>query len=258
MSMASTTQIQPGWDVYGSDGDKIGDVAEIGPDYLLVTKGLIFVKDLYIPTSAVANVEESRVQLNVPKDQIDSMGWDQPPSGTWTSEAEGLPSSGGTSEQYAESDEAMATQTVGGGYDSYESRDASAGTVTDTDSTRVQRVEEELQAQKTAAETGEVVIGKEIIEEQQTLEVPVMREEVQIRSRTVDRPVTDAADVLGEGETVRIPVREEQVETTKEARVVEELEVQKVQHQDVERVTDTVRKEQLHVEEQGEGGLRRS
>ncbi len=43
-------QIQNGWDVYGSDGDKIGDVGNLGPNYVLVMKGFLFTKDIYIPT----------------------------------------------------------------------------------------------------------------------------------------------------------------------------------------------------------------
>ena len=85
-----------------------------------------------------------------------------------------------------------------------------------------------------------------------------MREEVQVRSRVVDRPAAEGDDILQQGGTVRIPIREEQVQATKEARVVEELEVQKVQTQDVERVSDTVRKEQVRVEEQGDTGIRQA
>ncbi|MBA2362410.1 MAG: DUF2171 domain-containing protein [Chloroflexia bacterium] len=70
-------QIQNGWDVYGSDGDKIGDVGNLGPNYVLVMKGFLFTKDIYIPTSAITGIEHDRVYLNIAKDQVDSMGWDQ-------------------------------------------------------------------------------------------------------------------------------------------------------------------------------------
>ena len=254
MTMASITSIQPGWDVIGSDGDKIGDVAEIGPNYLLVTKGIIFVTDLYIPTDAVGSVEDNKVYLNVPKGQIESLGWDQPPSGNWTSGAEGLPSTEGATQQYAETDQAYATQAVGG--TQYETPDYEApAATTETDSTRLQRVEEDLTAQKTAAEVGEVVVSKDVVEQEQTLEVPVTREEVQIRSRIVDRPA-DASAAVGQEETIRVPVREEQVQVGKEARVVEELEIEKVQTQETQQVSDTVRKEQFRVQEQGDTDIR--
>src|SRR5919204_2840532 len=48
--------------------------------------------------------------------------------------------------------------------------------------------EEELQARKTPVETGQVTLGKDVVEEQKTVEVPVTREEVYVERRAVDRP----------------------------------------------------------------------
>ena len=77
-------QIQAGWSAHDREGDKIGDIEELGQDYLLVTKGLIFTKDVYVPFSAVDSVDpdSGSVRLNVDKDQIDSMGWDDVSSAT--------------------------------------------------------------------------------------------------------------------------------------------------------------------------------
>ena len=74
-------RVQAGWSAYGRDDEKIGDIEEVGPNYLLVTKGLIFPKDLYVPLSAVRTVEdaEGRVILDVEKAQVDGMAWDRPP-----------------------------------------------------------------------------------------------------------------------------------------------------------------------------------
>src|SRR6185437_1216057 len=52
----------------------------------------------------------------------------------------------------------------------------------------VQLREEELQARKTSVETGQVTLGKDVVEEKRTLEVPVTREEVYVERRPVDRP----------------------------------------------------------------------
>ncbi len=72
--------LQPGTNVYGSDTAKVGDVAEVGANYLLVQKGFLFVKDRYIPFSAISRVDTDGVYLNVASDQIDSLGWDQVPA----------------------------------------------------------------------------------------------------------------------------------------------------------------------------------
>lgn len=78
--------IQEGWDVYSSDGKKIGDVHEIHrgmgaePGYFVVEKGLLFTKDLYIPFTAVSRVEQDCVYVNCVSDQCDRMGWEKPPT----------------------------------------------------------------------------------------------------------------------------------------------------------------------------------
>jgi hypothetical protein len=87
-------EIEAGWDAYGNDGQKIGSIYEARQEYVVVEKGLIFPKDIYVPTDAVerADANEQRVYLNVAKDDVESMGWDEPagagrdPSGeTWES-----------------------------------------------------------------------------------------------------------------------------------------------------------------------------
>jgi uncharacterized protein (TIGR02271 family) len=127
----------------------------------------------------------------------------------------------------------------------------------ETDATRIPRYEEELAAEKTAREAGEVRISKDVVEEEQTLEVPVAREAVRVRRRVVDRPAVDTSDAFrGEGE-IAVPVREEGVEVTKGVRVAEELEVSREAVQETEAVTDTVRKERIDVEQEGDVEVQR-
>jgi hypothetical protein len=80
--MKSLNQVEAGWDAYGSDGQKIGSIYDARQEYLVVEKGLIFPKDIYVPANAVerADAGEQRVYLNVAKDDIESMGWDEPAS----------------------------------------------------------------------------------------------------------------------------------------------------------------------------------
>ncbi len=121
----------------------------------------------------------------------------------------------------------------------------------ETESTRIPRYEEELAAEKTAREVGEVRISKDVVEQEQTLEVPVTREAVRIRRRVVDRPGADTSEAFREG-AISVPVREEDVEVTKGVRVAEELEVEKRAVQETQTVTDTVRTERINIEEQGD------
>ena len=65
-----------------------------------------------------------------------------------------------------------------------------------------------------------------------------------------------ATDVIREGEEVRIPVREEQVNVSKDAVVTEEVKVGKRVVQDTEQVTGQVRKEEVKVEQKGDVDVR--
>jgi uncharacterized protein (TIGR02271 family) len=94
-----------------------------------------------------------------------------------------------------------------------------------------------------------VTITKDVVEETKTIEVPVMREEVRVERRAAsDTTPTDQSAAL-DGDTITIPVMEEQVEVSKVARAVEEIEVSKVQTQDTETVSDTVRKEHVDIDD---------
>ena len=267
-------QIQHGWDVFGSDGDKIGDVSDVGPNYVLVTKGFLFTKDIYIPTSAITGVEHDRVYLNIAKDQVDSMGWDQAPmgdtgSGTAAYGTTATTDTGTTTYADTDTDTAtytdddsttVTTQTSTTDSDYVEQPvqrtqtdqvQRSTTDVSDDDNIRVQRHEEELQGSKTMRDSGEVRVSKDVVEEEQTLEVPVTREEVHVQSHVVDREATDTSGAFQEG-TISVPVREEEVEVSKTARVAEELEIDKTTTQGTEQVTDTVRKERVNVEDVGD------
>lgn len=68
------TDLRPGWAVVGNDGRRVGAVKEVGQNYVVVSPG-----DLYVPASAIANVQEALVQLNVTRQDAARMGWEQPP-----------------------------------------------------------------------------------------------------------------------------------------------------------------------------------
>ncbi len=75
-------------------------------------------------------------------------------------------------------------------------------------------------------ETGQVQLGREVVSEQRTLEVPVTHEEVTVERYPVDRRHSDRP-IDERGQTISVPVREEQVELEKKAVVYEEVGVGK-------------------------------
>jgi len=101
--------------------------------------------------------------------------------------------------------------------------------------------EEELHAQKHPVEAGEVKVRKEVTTEHKTLEVPVRHEEVVVERHPVSGQRASSADIR-EGEEIRIPVMDEEVDVEKRAVVKEEVSVGKRVVQDTERVGGEVRK----------------
>jgi len=110
--------------------------------------------------------------------------------------------------------------------------------------------EEQLRAQKQTVEAGQVRLGKDVVTEEQTLNVPTSREEVYIERRPGSGQVSDAP--ISEGETIDVPVREEQVTVEKQPVVREEIALGKRAVQENQQVKDTVRREEAHIERSGD------
>jgi len=126
---------------------------------------------------------------------------------------------------------------------------ASASTVRAGDTIEVK--EERLHASTTPVEAGEVRVRKEVHTANKTIEVPVKHEEVVIE-RTPAHGRAAATDDIRPGEEIRIPVREERVNVSKEAVVTEEVRVGKRIVEDTEHVSGQVRKEEVKVERTGD------
>src|SRR5579883_1093185 len=72
-------EIARGWAVFSEDGKRVGDVVEVHPHYLLVSRGLLVVRDVYVPRYAVAAVEDRKVHLAITEERLRRMGWNAPP-----------------------------------------------------------------------------------------------------------------------------------------------------------------------------------
>jgi uncharacterized protein (TIGR02271 family) len=98
-------------------------------------------------------------------------------------------------------------------------------------------------------EAGAVRIEKRVVAEDRVLDVPVTEERVRVERRMANRPA-DTSDIGALEETViEVPLRSETVDVQKQARVAEEVVVGKEAVQRTERVTDTVRREEVFVDE---------
>jgi len=111
----------------------------------------------------------------------------------------------------------------------------------------IQLREERLKVEKKPVTTGEVRVSKRVVSEHKTIDVPVEREEVVIERRPASGRA--AKGDIG-AEDIVIPVKEERVSVTKEPVVTEEVTVGKRKVQDTKHVAETVRKEELKVDEE--------
>ncbi len=65
--------------VFSSDNGDLGHVEEVYEDSFLIRKGLIFAKDRYIPYSAITQVEDNKVHLNLSADEAQETEWEKRP-----------------------------------------------------------------------------------------------------------------------------------------------------------------------------------
>jgi uncharacterized protein (TIGR02271 family) len=121
---------------------------------------------------------------------------------------------------------------------------------TTDDPTTLQLRKEELDISKSRVQKGEVELGKEIIEEQKTVDVPIEHEEVVIERRSLDNE-TSASPITDE-ETIRIPVSEEKVDVNKRTVVTGEISAHKRVVEDTEHVTETLKREEAKINRTGD------
>jgi len=113
---------------------------------------------------------------------------------------------------------------------------------------RVPVAEERLTVGKREVDLGEASIRKTVTEEQQTVPVTLVNEEVRVEERDIaDRRATGGEDLFKE-ETIRVPVRGEEAVVVKEAFVTGEVVIEKDAVSEQRQVTDTVRKQRVDVD----------
>jgi uncharacterized protein (TIGR02271 family) len=260
-------QIPEGTDVIGSDGDKVGKVVAAESSYIVVEKGFFFPTDYYIPVSAINNFDGDKVYLTVTKDEALNQGWDQqlttePIDSTYdttyagstgfSTALEGDRLAGVTPTGLADNVDMAATDTTLRDPGVYNDTPRATTEVTDGDTLRVPVHEEELTATTRPVERGQVRVDKRIVEEDRAIDVPISEERVTITRRAVDREA-GVDDLAFQEDTIEIPLRSEEVDVQKRNRVVEEIDIAKDTVQSTKRVADTVRREEVNVDESTTG-----
>lgn len=116
MPVGSVWEIDDGWDVLGVDGDKLGLIEDVEPDYVVVARGFLRHTVWYVPISAIRDVDPGIVYLNVTRHDIEARGWHVPPQPAVTNVTTQLPQiapvSGGDFEPVETLDRRLADEDI--------------------------------------------------------------------------------------------------------------------------------------------------
>jgi len=119
------------------------------------------------------------------------------------------------------------------------------------DDETIEVVQEEIQVGKRAVETGGVRVNSYVHEIPVEEEVRLREEHVQVERRPVDRPANPGDLDSLRDKTIEVRETQEKPVVAKEARVVEEVRINKEVEERTETVRDTVRKTEVEVEQLG-------
>ena len=108
--------------------------------------------------------------------------------------------------------------------------------------------EEELRVGKRDVSHGRVRVRSYVVETPVSEQVNLREENVTVQRRSVDRPLT-AGDRVFEDRTIEVEERSEEAVVAKEARVREELVVNKQVGERTETISDTVRRTEVDIED---------
>jgi uncharacterized protein (TIGR02271 family) len=262
-----TVQSWQGRTMVDPAGDKLGTIDAIylddqtgQPEWATVTSGLFSAKTAFVPLAQAQDTGDS-VQVPYDKDQVK----DAP-----SMEADGQLSQDDEAELYRHygldysehrSDSGLPAGIAGQGIDSRDrngdgiyddvqdsavGRDTSGPTTDDA----MTRSEEELRVGTESRERGRARLRKHVTTEQQTVTVPVQREEVRVERE----PITDAnLDAATSGPAIseeehEVTLREEEVVVDKRAVPKERVRLDTETVTDERQISEEVRKEHIEVD----------
>lgn len=234
--------------VYDSNGDKIGNVNQVytddttgQPQFVTVNTGLFGTRESFIPVSG-ATARGNDIHVPYTKDFV--------------KDAPNVAADGHLEE--SEQDQLFRYYDYsGGGYstgvgDVDVDRDVDLGRDRDVDLDRgddsIVRREEQLRVGTERVESGRLRIRKHVVTEQQTVTVPVEREEFEVVREPLDG--TSSGGALGEDE-IAITTHEERPVVDKQVVDAERIAVEKRTVTGQERVAAEVSKEEIDIDRDG-------
>jgi uncharacterized protein (TIGR02271 family) len=243
-----------GRSAYGADGQKIGDVGQIylddatgKPEWATVRTGLFGTKESFVPV-AEAQMTDDGVRVPYDKDAVKDAPRVDAEQGHLSQQEEAeLYRHYGLVYSEDRSDSGLPAGGDGSGRQRGTVGHDTSGAATDDAMTRS---EERLEVGTQKREAGRARLRKHVVTEQETVTVPVTREEV-----TLERePITeDNVDAATDGPSIseeehEVVLTEERPVVQKETVPVERVRLGKETVTEQEQVTDEVRKERIEAE----------
>ena len=76
MARWSQESVHKHMQVYSSDAQSLGEIAEVYQDAFLLHKGLLFKKNRYIPYSAIASINGDQLRLSMSAAEVSEKEWE--------------------------------------------------------------------------------------------------------------------------------------------------------------------------------------
>jgi uncharacterized protein (TIGR02271 family) len=214
----------------GIDDADFGEIQSVDPEYVITQKGIIDKEIFSIPTNLVQEYDGNRVLFKVTEEEarnsyLQSQDLDLEQDDFSDSEIE----------------TEINTATTNNDYDSL------SNTKKEKEKEEViPLMSEELDVTKRVV-VDETVITKNPVKETKTVEVQLIREEIESIERrpTSDESEGDAQSPVQSPEEIKIPLKREEAEVTKKPYVKEEAVVKKKTAADKKEITDEVTHEEL-------------
>ena len=251
-----TVQSWQGRTMVDPAGDKLGTIDAIylddetgQPEWATVTSGLFTAKAAFVPLAQAQDMGDS-VQVPYDKQQVTDAPSPQADGSLSQDEEAELYRHYGMDYSESRSDSGLPAGTADDTQDDTVGRDVSGPTTDDA----MTRSEEELQVGTETRERGRARLRKYVTTEQQTVTVPVQREEVRVERE----PITDAnLDAATSGPAIseeehEVTLREEEVVVDKRAVPKERVRLDTETVTDQRQVSEEVRKEQIQVDDDQE------
>jgi uncharacterized protein (TIGR02271 family) len=196
----------------GTNDDDLGEVQDIGQTYVVTQKGMLSKEKFFLPKYLVEGYDGDVLRFRISKDEARSkFVRDTPP----------------TAQDYSQ----------------YKTSDIPRDI-----ETRIPVMGEKLGVSKTTS-TREATITKEPVTEQKTVEVPVTHEEMTVERRPAGETVgsTSGQRPVESRTEVKVPLKSEEVQVTKQPYVKEEVAVKKKPVTETRSVSDEVKSERVKV-----------